>query len=171
MGKVVIISLNQGGELPFTQQDVAWGDQVDVAVVTKDGYIFLGWESNVADIASESTSLSFTMPEQDVTLVASFIANTTRDGWINDAIEAKIEKGDLITSDQLQVMAMEAPVIAVEDGVAKVGVSLKSATSLDGEWTQVEAEEAEVTDDGVISVSVPADEKAAFYKFVVPNKQ
>ena len=61
--------------------------------------------------------------------------------------------------------------IAVADGVAKVGVSLKRAASLDGEWTQMEAEEAEVMDDGAISVSVPADEKAAFYKFVVPNKQ
>ena len=65
---------------------------------------------------------------------------------------------------------MEAPVIVVEDGVAKVGVSLKRAASLDGEWKQVDAEDAEVTDDGAIEVSVPADEKAAFYKFVVPNK-
>ena len=43
--------------------------------------------------------------------------------------------------------------------------------SLDGEWAQVEAEEAEITEDGEISVSVPADERAAFYKFVVPNQQ
>lgn len=86
-------------------------------------------------------------------------------------IEAKVADGELITSDQLQVMAMEAPMIAVEDGKAKVGVSLKRAASLDGEWKQVEAEEAEVTDDGAISVSVPADEKAGFYKFVVPNQQ
>ena len=88
----------------------------------------------------------------------------------NATIEAKVADGELITSDQLQVMAMEAPVIAVEDGVAKVGVSLKRAESLNGEWTQVEAEEAEITEDGDISVSVPADEKAAFYKFVVPVK-
>ena len=43
--------------------------------------------------------------------------------------------------------------------------------SLEGEWEQVEAEEAEISEDGVISVSVPAGEKAGFYKFVVPNKQ
>ena len=30
---------------------------------------------------------------------------------------------------------------------------------------------AEITEEGAISVSVPADEKAAFYKFVVPNQQ
>ena len=55
--------------------------------------------------------------------------------------------------------------------MAKVGVSLKRAESLNGEWMQVEAEAAEITEDGGISVSVPAGEKAGFYKFVVPNKQ
>ena len=40
----------------------------------------------------------------------------------------------------------------------------------DGEWTQVEAEVAEITEEGAISVSVFADEKVAFYKFVVSNK-
>ena len=198
----VIPSVSNGGTLSFRNKEVVWGETVEVTATPKDGYVFLGWGSNIEGIESASQTLTFTMPERPVTLVASFFPKALLETWFNEAvrttvkeeveakidgeslltaeqaatktsatIEAKVADGELITSEQLQVMAMEAPVIAVADGVAKVGVSLKRAESLNGEWKQVEAEEAEVTDDGAISVSVPADEKAAFYKFVVPNKQ
>ena len=198
----VIPSIANAGTLSFRNKDVPWGETVEVTATPKEGYVFLGWGSNVEGIEGVGQTLTFTMPERPVTLVASFFPKALLETWFNEAvrttvkeeveakidgeslltseqaatktsatIEAKVEKGELITSDQLQVMAMEAPVIAVEDGVAKVGVSLKRAESLNGEWTQVEAEEAEITEDGDISVSVPADEKAAFYKFVVPNQQ
>ena len=198
----VIPSVSNGGTLSFRNKEVVWGETVEVTATPKDGYVFLGWGSNIEGIESASQTLTFTMPERPVTLVASFFPKALLETWFNEAvrttvkeeveakidgeslltaeqaatktsvtIEAKVADGELITSDQLQVMAMEAPVIAVEDGVAKVGVSLKRAASLDGEWKLVDVEDAEVTDDGVIAVSVPVDEKAAFYKFVVPNKQ
>ena len=197
----VIPSIANAGMLSFRNKDVPWGETVEVTATPKDGYVFLGWGSNIEGIESVSQTLTFTMPERPVTLVASFFPKALLETWFNEAvrttvkeeveakidgeslltaeqaatktsatIEAKVADGELITSEHLQVMAMEAPVIAVEDGVAKVGVSLKRAASLDGEWKQVDAEDAEVTDDGAIEVSVPADEKAAFYKFVVPNK-
>ena len=166
----VLSTLKDAGEFSLINQEVVWGETVEVVATPKEGYLFLGWSSNVDEIAGSNETISFTMPEQPVTLVASFISKATRDGWINDAIEAKVEKGDLITSEQLQVMAMKMPVIAVEEGSVTLDLALQSASSLDGEWQQVEMDAAEITEEGSISVSVPADEKASFYKFVVPQK-
>ena len=205
--KVKVVSSFGGNVIDTSLEGYTAGDKVTISAMPKEGYIFLGWSSDIEGISGTEETLTFTMPEQEeVTVVASFFPKAVLTAFVNETlnatldekvdarieakidgeslltaeqaatktsatIEAKVADGELITSEQLQVMAMEAPVIAVEEGVAKVGVSLKSAASLDGEWTQVEAEEAEVMDDGAISVSVPADEKAAFYKFVVPNKQ
>ena len=203
----VLSTLNCGGTLSFRNKQLVKGETASITATPNDGYVFLGWSSDVEGIGGSEPTLTFTVPERDeVLLIANFFPkavlatlvnetlNATLDEKVDARIEAKIDgeslltaeqaatktsatieakvaDGELITSDQLQVMAMEVPVIAVEDGVAKVGVSLKRAESLNGEWTQVEAEEAEITEDGDISVSVPADEKAAFYKFVVPNQQ
>ena len=204
--KVKVVSSFGGNVTDTSLEGYTAGDNVTISAMPKEGYIFLGWSSDIEGISGTEETLTFTMPEQEeVTVVASFFPKAVLTTLVNETlsatldekvdarieakidgeslltaeqaatktsatIEAKVADGELITSDQLQVMAMDAPVIAVEDGVAKVGVSLKCAASLDGEWKQVEAEDAEVTDDGAIAVSVPADEKAAFYKFVVPNK-
>lgn len=87
-------------------------------------------------------------------------------------INQKVADGELITSDQLQVMALSEPVIEVKDGTATVGISVMKASAVDGEWEDVtlDADAASVESDKV-KVEVPADEKAAFYKFVVPEKQ
>ena len=87
-------------------------------------------------------------------------------------INKKVADGELITSDQLQVMALSEPVIEVKDGTATVGISVMKASAVDGEWEDVtlDADAASVESDKV-KVEVPADEKAAFYKFVVPEKQ
>lgn len=202
-GKVSTLSTLGGCTTSISETEYMHGEAVTVKATPQEGYVFLGWSSDVEGVSGVDTTLIFTMPErEEVHVIANFFPKALLETWFNEAvrttvkeeveakidgeklltaeqaatktsatIEAKVEKGELITSDQLQVMAMEAPVIAVEDGKAKVGVSLKRAESLNGEWTQVEAEEAEITEDGDISVSVPADEKAAFYKFVVPNQQ
>ena len=87
-------------------------------------------------------------------------------------INQKVEEGELITSDQLQVMALSEPVIKVKDGTATVGISVIKASAVDGEWENVELEEdATSVEADTVKVTVPADEKAAFYKFVVPEKQ
>ena len=204
---VSIISMFNGGTVEVTQGNYLPGTFTSLTAIPSDGYMFLGWSSNVEGISSVEPTITVKLQDGErLILVANFFPkavlttlvnetlNATLDAKVDARIEAKIDgeslltaeqaatktsatinqkvaDGELITSDQLQVMAMEAPVIAVEDGKAKVGVSLKRAASLEGEWEQVEAEEAEITDEGAISVSVPADEKAAFYKFVVPEKQ
>ena len=217
-GAVKVLSILSTGVAEVKNNFYLPNETVTVTATPKEGYVFLGWSSDVAGISGVDSTLTFTMPEQEeVILVANFFPKALLEGWMDARIEKKVDgetlltakqasaateasisqkvadgelltpagaatqtekvinqkvaDGELITSDQLQVMAMEAPVIAVEDGIAKVGVSLKRAASLEGKWEQVEAEEAEVTDDGAISVSVPADEKAGFYKFVVPNQQ
>ena len=203
----VLSTLNCGGTLSFRNKQLVKGETASITAMPNEGYIFLGWSSDVEEIGGSEPTLTFTVPERDeVLLIANFFPKAVLTTLVNETlsvtldekvdarieakidgeslltaeqaatktsatIEAKVADGELITSEQLQVMAMEAPVIAVADGVAKVGVSLKRAASLDGEWQQVEMDAAEITEEGAISVSVPADEKAAFYKFVVPNKQ
>jgi hypothetical protein len=56
--------------------------------------------------------------------------------------------------------------------VCSFGSAVKKASAVDGEWENVELEEdATSVEADTVKVAVPADEKAAFYKFVVPNKQ
>ncbi len=56
-------------------------------------------------------------------------------------------------------------VIRVKNGKATVSIQVLRASALDGEW--------EVVENGEVSVEVSpkADEKAAFYKFIVPDVQ
>ncbi|MBQ9693498.1 MAG: hypothetical protein IJV69_01910, partial [Kiritimatiellae bacterium] len=120
---------------------------------------------------SEAT-LTFTMPEETVTLVANFFPKALQQSWNETYVQSQIRAGELITSDQLQEMALSTPVIEVKDGTATVGISVVKASSVEGEWEAVELEaNATTVESDKIQVSLPADEKAAFYKFVVPEKQ
>jgi glycine cleavage system H lipoate-binding protein len=72
----------------------------------------------------------------------------------------------------MKSFAFGAPVIEVKDGTATVGISVMKASAVDGEWENVELQEDDTSVEAdTVKVVVPADEKAAFYKFVVPNKQ
>jgi hypothetical protein len=78
-------------------------------------------------------------------------------------INKKVAEGELITSDQLQVMALSAPVIEVKDGTATVGISVIKASAVEGEWENVELEEDTTSVEAdTVKVTSPADEKAAF---------
>ncbi len=219
--KVTVIPVVSGGGVTtFQKKIIMWGDTVTIEATPNEGFLFLGWSSNIEGIEGLEPTLTFTMPEEPVTLVANFFPKALVKGWIDAAVEAKIdgttlltpeqadkrteavieekvssgelltqegaaakteeiinekvEKKELITSDQLKEMALGVPLIEVMDGKAQVGISLKRATALDGgAWEQVvlEKDAATVRSDGALNVSVPAGEKAAFYKFVVPTKQ
>ena len=203
-----IPSLIEGGTLSFRDKAIAWSETASITATPKEGYIFLGWSSDVEEIGSSEPTLTFTVPERDeVLLIANFFPkailttlvnetlNATLDAKVDARIDAKIDgeklltaeqsaaktsatinqkvaAGELITSDQLQEMALSAPVIEVKDGAATVGISVMKASAVDGEWENVELEEdATSVEADTVKVAVPADEKAAFYKFVVPNKQ
>ncbi len=219
--KVTVVPVfSGGGTTSFKKETIVWGESVVIKASPNEGFVFLGWSSDVEGIEGLEPTLTFTMPEEPVTLVANFFPKALVKGWIDAAVEAKIdgttlltpeqadkrteavieekvssgelltqegaaakteeiinekvEKKELITSDQLKEMALGAPLIEVMDGKAQVGISLKRATALDGgAWEQVvlEKDAATVRSDGALNVSVPAGEKAAFYKFVVPTKQ
>ena len=203
-----IPSILEGGILSFRDKEIAWGETTSITATPNDGYVFLGWSSDVEGIGGSEPTLTFTVPErEEVLLIANFFPkavlttlvnetlNATLDTKVDARIDAKIDgekllmaeqaatktsatinqkvaDGELITSDQLQVMALSVPVIEVKDGTATVGISVMKASAVDGEWENVtlDADAASVESDKV-KVEVPADEKAAFYKFVVPEKQ
>lgn len=139
------------------------------------------------------------MLDQPVELKAYFAATTPLNAWKNnqvqeaidekltsgdlltkemakkqtdDAIQEKLDNKELVSADAIKEMALGVPMIEVVDGKAKVGIDLQRATNLSsGTWEKIKGEEASIAEDGTLQVKVPADEKAAFYKFVVPVKQ
>lgn len=92
------------------------------------------------------------------------------DAKVEATITEKVDNKELVTRESIQEMALGTPIIEVENAQAKVGISLKRASTLDGEWEEVTLDvgAAEV-DNGTVKVSVPAEDNVAFYKFVVPD--
>ncbi|MBR4945443.1 MAG: hypothetical protein IKZ27_00410, partial [Kiritimatiellae bacterium] len=101
----------------------------------------------------KSRKYTFTMPEMNTEVVAYFADATI--------VENYVKINGLLTKDELMDLALSTPVIEVKDGVAMVSVQILKCLSLEDEWEEV----------GAVSVDFDADEKAGFYKFVVPNKQ
>ena len=103
-------------------------------------------------------------PAEAEQLVKDYIA----DNKLMSKDEAKqelLDADEVFTADEMKALALGAPVIQVKDGKATVSIQVKQASKLDGEW--------EVVEDGEVSVEITpkVGEKAAFYKFVVPNEQ
>lgn len=168
----IVKPFQNGGSIEISSQTPEWGEPVTISAIANESHIFLGWSSNIAEISGSEATLTFTMPEETVTLVANFFPKALQQSWNETYVQSQIRAGELITSDQLQEMALSAPVIEVKDGSATVGISVVKASSVDGEWEAVELESnATTVESDKIQVSLPADEKAAFYKFVVPEKQ
>lgn len=199
----VLPGLYNGGSVSFREKEFAWGETVEITASANEGYVFLGWSSNLEGVDSPLATISFKMPEHPVTLIANFFPKTVLKNWIDEQIDdtleekvnskidgerlltakqaeaktvatinQKVEKKELITFEQLQTMALAEPVVEVKEGVATVGISLKQAESLDGTWTDVDlADDAVSVTGDKVKLAVPANDKAAFYKFVVPEKQ
>lgn len=168
----IVQPFQNGGSIEISSQTPEWGEPVTISAIANESHIFLGWSSNIAEISGSEATLTFTMPEETVTLVANFFPKALQQSWNETYVQSQIRAGELITSDQLQEMALSTPVIEVKDGTATVGISVVKASSVEGEWEAVELEaNATTVESDKIQVSLPADEKAAFYKFVVPEKQ
>ncbi len=168
----IIQPFQNGGVVEISSQTPEWGDSVTISAIANESHIFLGWSSNIADIRGDETTLTFTMPEKTVTLVANFFPKALQQVWNETYVQSQIKAGELITLNQLQEMALSEPVIEVKEGAATVGISMMKASSVDGEWEVIELDSnATAVESDKIQVTVPADEKAAFYKFVVPENQ
>lgn len=129
----------------------AAGDTVTLTATAGEGAVFCGW--SVPSV--KSARYVFTMSEANREVIAYFADATMVETYINTY--------DLLTYEELKNLALSTPVIEVKDGIVTVRVQIMKAVSLDGEW--------EVVEDGDLELEIPADEKTAFYKFVVPNQQ
>ena len=127
----------------------AVGDTVTLTATAGEEAVFCGW--SVPSV--KSRKYTFTMPEMNAEVVAYFADATIVENYVNI--------NGLLTKDELKDLALSTPVIEVKDGVATVSVQILKCLSLEDEWEDV----------GAVSVDFDADEKAGFYKFVVPNKQ
>lgn len=211
----VIVTPTIAGKIPFNRRAIQWGETVSIAAeVSSDDYLFLGWGSNQPGIGGTDPILTFTMPESEVTVVATFLPKALLEGLIDKQIDGRIDGESLLTKEQamakaetvieekkeagelfdragveaeveasiaekvaskelvtresIREMALGAPMIEVDGGQAKVGISLRKASALDGAWEEVTPGQAEVEGPRV-KVTVDAKDGAAFYKFVVPD--
>ena len=202
------------GTWSFEDDEIAEGDLVTVKAVAGEDYLFLGWSSIEGTVSGTETMLTFPVPAQSVTLVATFLPKALLEGLIDKQIDGRIDgealltkeqamakaeavieekkeagelfdragveaeveasiaekvaSKELVTRESIREMALGAPVIEVDGGQAKVGISLRKASALDGAWEEVTPDQAEVEGQRV-KVTVDAKDGAAFYKFVVPD--
>ena len=142
------------------------GDSVTLTATPNEGFVFCGW----SELPAKSATYFFTMPEKAVSLTAYFAPKAAVVAYVamnnlmskDEAKQELLDDDEVFTEDEMKELALGAPVIKVKDGVATVSIQVQKASELNGEW--------EVVEDGEVELDIPADEKAAFYKFVVPVK-
>lgn len=99
---------NGGGTTSFKKKEFAWGEAVTVEATPNEGFAFLGWSSDTDGIEGADPTLTFTMPEEPVTLVANFFPKALVQGWVDAAVEAKVDGTTLLTPEQAEKKAEEA---------------------------------------------------------------
>ena len=144
------------------------GEAVTLTATADEDSVFCGWDVKDATMASTYT---FTMPAEALEITAYFAPRVSVESYVSgnglmskdDAKQELLDDDEVFTEDEIKELALGVPVIKVKDGVATVSIQVQKASELDGEW--------EVVENGDLELDIPADEKAAFYKFVVPNQQ
>ena len=141
--------------------------EVTLTAMPNEGSVFCGW-----DVASAITDThTFTMPEEAVKVTAYFASGIALEKYVtktnlmskDEAKQELLDADEVFTADEMKALALGAPVIQVKNGKATVSIQVQKASELNGEW--------EVVEDGEVELDIPADKRAAFYKFVVPNQQ
>ena len=111
--QLIVIPMLHGGTTSEKGKEVAWGEEVSVTAVAKEGYVFLGWDSDREGIEGTEETITFTMPQAPVTLVANFFPKALLEGWMDTRIDAKVDGERLMTADQ----AAEKTAAAIEGKV------------------------------------------------------
>ncbi len=101
---LVVPPLFQGGEISKISEDIIWKEEISVTAETKAGYVFLGWSSDVEGVSGTEETITFTMPERDVTLVPNFFPKALIQSWINEGIAAQLEAGALVKPEDVESM-------------------------------------------------------------------
>ena len=151
-------SVSGGGTVPD-------GTEVTLTATPAEGYVFSHW---TGDATGTANPLTFTA-EGAMSVVAHFVPQAAVDAQV----EAAIEAGGYVTKDQVKDLSFGAPIIDVEGDSVKVGIRLQSANSLSGNptWETVKPDAAEADAEGVISVTLPREGNAAFYRFLSPEAE
>ena len=152
------------------------GQTVTLTAKAANGYVFLGWsgEGFKADGAT-ATFPSDAVAEITAHFVTQAVAETLEavgvgPGGADTSLEEAIANGDVITKEQLQEMALGAPLIEVRDGKIAVGITLmQSDTLAPGAWKPVKPGSVSIEADGTLRALLDAEGDTRFYKFVVPQ--
>lgn len=152
------------------------GQTVTLTAKAANGYVFLGWsgEGFKADGAT-ATFPSDAVAEITAHFVTQAVAETLEavgvgPGGADTSLEEAIANGDVITKEQLQEMALGAPLIEVRDGKITVGITLmQSDTLAPGAWKPVKPGSVSIEADGTLRALLDAEGDTRFYKFVVPQ--
>lgn len=151
-------SVSGGGTVP---------DDTEVTLTASpaEGYVFSHWSGDATGTDNPLTVKA----EGAMSVVAHFVPQTVVEAQVNVAIEA----GGYVTKEQVKDLSFGAPIIDVEGDSVKVGIRLQSASSLSGEptWETLKPTAAETDTDGVISVTLPREGNAAFYRFLSPEPE
>lgn len=146
-------SVSGGGEAPG-------GTEVTLTATPAEGHVFSHWSGDASGSANPLTVTA----EGAMRIQAHFIPQAT--------LEAILAEGGYFTEEQLRDLAFGAPVIAVEDDAVRVGFRLRKAATLsgDGAWQDALPENVELDEaNGVITVTLPKEGNAAFYRFVTED--
>lgn len=111
--RLSVVSTLHGGTTSEKGKVYAWGEEVSVTATAKEGYVFLGWDSDREGIEGTEETITFTMPQAPVTLVANFFPKALLEGWMDTRIDAKVDGERLMTADQ----AAEKTAAAIEGKV------------------------------------------------------
>lgn len=142
-----------GGEAPG-------GTEVTLTATPAEGHVFSHWSGDASGSANPLTVTA----DGAMRIQAHFIPQAT--------LEAILAEGGYFTEEQLRDLAFGAPVIAVEDDAVRVGFRLRKAATLsgDGAWQDALPENVELDEaNGVITVTLPKEGNAAFYRFVTED--
>ena len=169
------------------------GKTVTVKAIPAEGFRFMGWDGAVV---SNEAELSLTLTE-DVVLKAFFVKASIVSDFVSqenaangvvtpekleelrqqieeEVFKQALEDDTLYTADEIQEMAFDTPVVEVKEDVIEIAISLQTAETLNA-WQAMALQGATLEIDeakGQVRVKVPkGDQKAAFYKFIVPTEQ
>lgn len=111
--RLSVVTTQNGGTTTEKGRYVKAGEAVSVTAAAKEGYVFLGWDSDREGIEGTEETITFTMPQAPVTLVANFFPKALLEGWMDTRIDAKVDGERLMTADQ----AAEKTAAAIEGKV------------------------------------------------------
>ncbi|MGN0856127.1 MAG: leucine-rich repeat protein [Candidatus Spyradenecus sp.] len=130
--RLSVVSTLHGGTTSDRGRYVTWGEEVSVTATAKEGYVFLGWDSDREGIEGTEETITFTMPQAPVTLVANFFPKALLEGWMDTRIDAKVDGERLMTADQAAEKTAAAIEGKVESGelFTPAGAEAKTAEAI-----------------------------------------